>query len=508
MRRVLVAVSLALLLLCGIAWLRTDGEEGPAPARAEPAAEAGEQRNGNAAQALQEPLTLRARVPPDAAPAYERVVLITIDTLRADHLECYGYARETAPFLARLARDGVLFTRALATVSHTAPSHASILTGLPPSLHGVHRNGDQLPDDLHSLASVFSAAGFETAAFVSVSFLRLVAQGFDHIEARWRRARFRVNEAIEWLENGREKERFFLWVHLYDPHGWKSSGPPHAPIERVRASRPLATDELYSLVARMHGLPDPPPERGFEIPWAGQWRPHSRAEYVEHVDRYDALIAEADEEIERLHAAVEALSLPGGTLWIVTADHGEGIGSHGIAGHGARIYNEQLRVPLIFSASDATLAPRVVDELVDHLDLFPTLVELLGGSIETNIPLVSGRSLLSLARGEEQDWPPRLAFAQKRPTEEEGDDGESVALQSERHKLILHLDGREEFFDLAADPLELEDQGALESAAKTELRTELDRRLELLHQRAHPGTGDEELPEDLLEELRALGYVR
>src|SRR6185436_12408394 len=158
-------------------------------------------------------------------PNYEHLVLVTIDTLRADHVSCYGYPRETTPFLDSLAERGVRFTRAMSAVSHTAPSHATMLTGLVPAVHGVLHNGENLDPGALDLARLFASAGYETAAFLNVEFLRGIAGSFGRTEAfavtDGHDSADVVDAALAWMEKERKGERFFLWVHLYDPHEWR-----------------------------------------------------------------------------------------------------------------------------------------------------------------------------------------------------------------------------------------------------------------------------------------------
>ena len=157
-------------------------------------------------------------VPEAGAVPYERVVFVTIDTLRADHLASYGYFRRTSPFLDELAERGVLFEAAMSASSHTAPSHASVFTGLPPGLHGLLTNGSQLPAEVTTTAEAFSSLGFDTAAFTSVEFLGGVADGFGHVRAKTSAAKAISNAAISWIRKDRSSDRFFVWLHYYDPH--------------------------------------------------------------------------------------------------------------------------------------------------------------------------------------------------------------------------------------------------------------------------------------------------
>jgi arylsulfatase A-like enzyme len=449
---------------------------------------------------------LTVELPPEPRPEFERIVLVTIDTLRADHLGCYGYFRETSPFLDRLAERSVRFERAMATSSHTAPSHASMFTGLPPGLHGLFTNGSRLSTEVPTIAGVLGRAGFETAAFASVEFLEGVSTGFDHVRAQTSAAKAISRAAITWVRKKRTSDRFFLWMHFYEPHRWKMT--ERAPREHLDAVRSATQGDAYAEVARLHGLPDPGPGEPLgTLAWRSgdkggeEIHPSSRAEVMAFVDSYDAQIAYADAEIERAYEAIEGLGLEGSSLWIVTSDHGEGLGSHDYAGHGWQIYNEQLRVPLILHASDDSLGPLVVEDLVSHVDLLPTVADSLGGELGGGFASWSGISLLPLMRGE-RAAPDRTVFAQRRPPRVSGATVH-FALQTRRHKYIMRS-ADDQFFDLESDPLELVDRAAEGGAEMEALRTALEAHVRTF---AEHGLEAQEGNEAWAEELRKLGYA-
>ncbi len=459
---------------------------------------------------------------PAVAPIdFERVVLVTIDTLRADHVSGYGYPRETTPCLDRLAARGALFTRAVSAISHTAPSHATMLTGLVPAVHAVLDNGGQLDPAAANLATAFRAAGFETAAFLNVQFLEGIAGSFDQVEVQARRRENGqtvilggdqvVEAALSWLGG---RERFFVWVHLYDPHHWKDvvlGKIPH-PEPLWRGATP---ERFYDVIADLHGLPRFAPGEPFQVTWkvetqgGEEIQTPTEKDFLRCIDAYDALVLDADRSLERLYRGIEDPRLPGRTLWVVTSDHGEGLASHGVAGHGARIYQEQLRVPLVLHASDGSIAPRRIDELVGHVDLAPTLVETLGARVRSRAGLFDGRSLWPLVRGASGAWTARPAYSQRRPTPRAGSGPtELVSLQTERHKYILHEPGEDEFFDLLADPCELENRAGSDSREERELRAELEERLRLYRSAARGPAAGAPVPEEWARELRDLGYAR
>jgi len=185
---------------------------------------------------------------PDPPVRFERVVLVTIDTLRRDHLGVYGYPRDTSAFVDSLAADGVVFERAYAPIPTTAPSHATIFTSLFPVQHGVRTNGQRLPRGIETLASRLGASGFTTAGFASTRVQWLptgLARDFEVFDANrpddphvYRNASRTVDAALAWLERCVECERLFVFVHLFDPHG--PLQPPEDHLDVFRAESPDA----------------------------------------------------------------------------------------------------------------------------------------------------------------------------------------------------------------------------------------------------------------------------
>ena len=245
------------------------------------------------------------------------VLVITVDTLRADHLHCYGYPNIETPALDALAQRGVLFENAVAQTPLTPPSHASIFTGQNPTVHNVRNTGGfVLQSSSHPLARILQEQGWDTAAFIGSAVLKKLFgfnNGFsvydDEMPRPGKRNEFRedperkasdtVDRAIAWLNNRPSGKPFFLWVHMYDPH-----------------------------------LPYQPPAE-FAQKYKG--RP------------YDGEIAYADQQIARLFDAVGKKSPAGQTVTAVLADHGESLGEHGEHTHGVFLYDATLRIPFIMA---------------------------------------------------------------------------------------------------------------------------------------------------------------
>jgi choline-sulfatase len=266
------------------------------------------------------------------------LLLITIDTLRADHVGVYGHAAARTPALDRLAREGTRYDRAYATAPNTLPSHASLLTGRYPPGHGARHNGMRMDLAVPTLAEAFGRAGFETAAFVAAFPLDRrfgLIKGFRTYgdvmprDARGRPANDRpgqavVDEALGWLSS-RRAQRFFLWVHLFEPHS------PYG---------------------------DPPAQAG---------RPA--------IERYDDDVAEADRQVARLLDALGDRRSQ--TLIVLTADHGEAFGEHGEISHSVFAYDTTLSVPLIVAGPQVP-AGAVVTDPVSLVDVAPTIAGMMG----------------------------------------------------------------------------------------------------------------------------------
>jgi arylsulfatase A-like enzyme len=420
---------------------------------------------------------------------------VTIDTLRADHVGAYGYPRDSTPFLDRLAAEGVLFENAFSASSHTGPSHASMMTALQPFQHGLLENGHPLPPGHRTLADLLSAAGYETAAFTSVGFLSELAQGFDRFDAAWRTGDATTDAALAWLD-AREPEAppFFLWLHLYDPH--KLRGPrqklqpdaAHLRLETPEARRRF----LDYLDAR--GLPP-------------GYYPSEEA-LLERFDLYDAGIRFADRQVARLHSRVREVAP--GARWIVTSDHGEGMGNHEYDEHGQYLYDEQIRVPLIVAGVDGP--PRRVRRMVRLVDLYPTVAAWLGGAAPgLGEGRLQGHPLFG-APEEGGALSPRLAFGERRPKDQAAhrrrwEDGEVYAFRGRDFKYVYHSAGEDELYDLAADPLELANLAGEAPERVAALREALLAYVEGTAVRGAREPADEDALREHEKELRALGYI-
>jgi choline-sulfatase len=338
------------------------------------------------------------------------VVVITLDTTRADRLSPYGFMNVSLPHLERLAREGVVFDEATSVAPLTLPAHTSLFTGLLPPNHGVRDNADPPLAETHTtLAETLRARGFRTGAFVGSVVLdpdRGLRQGFEEYrgvedgpgrtsERLQRRGDRVVSDAIQWLD-AIAGSRFLMWVHLYDPHR------PYDPPE------PFASIYAHN-------------------PYVGE-------------------IAFADAQIGRLLDVLKRRALLNRTIVVVAGDHGESLGERGERDHGVFIYENVLRVPLMIRAP--SLAPVRVGEVVRLTDVMPTVLNL----ADVPVPQADGLSLVDLMRGRrhglsleaysESLYPERLGWSPLH------------ALRDGRFKLIDAP--RPELYDLHRDPFEQE----------------------------------------------------
>lgn len=410
----------------------------------------------------------RARERPIQSPRLRPInlVLVTIDTLRADRLGCYGYSKTETPNLDALAAQGVLFENAVTQTPLTPPSHASMFTGQYPHVHGVRNTGGfVLQSSSTTLAEILEQNGWDTAAFIGASVLKRLFgfhQGFAvyddqmpkpaaHQLAREypeRPAGEVVNRAVAWLERQSGKP-FFLWVHVFDPH-----------------------------------LPYEPP---------GEFRQKYR-------DRpYDGEVAYADHELGRLFEAVRKKAPADQTLIAVLSDHGESLGEHGEYTHGVFLYEETLRIAFLLAGPGVPPGVRVPAQ-ARTIDLLPTVLELMGGQPPAGC---QGVSLVPAFRGRPVDTD--YSYAETLFPKMNMGWAELRAIRSNRWKYIRAP--KPELYDLAQDPEEAHnviDRHPVEASA-------LEARLKaILGPAAQGGTEKVQtslVDENTLRQLKTLGYL-
>lgn len=341
------------------------------------------------------------------------VILITIDTLRADRLGCYGFVPDVTPTMNKMAAAGVRFENCIAQTPLTLPSHTTILTGTLPIHHGVRDNGGfVVPPQLETMAEVFKSAGYQTAAFISAYVLDSkwgLNQGFDYYFDRFdlgrfekislgevqRRAEETIDEALAWLEKNKS-QKFFTWIHLYDPH------TPYDP-------------------------PEPFKSRLSDRPYLGE-------------------IAYTDSQLARFWSYLEKEKLLDELFLVLTSDHGESLGEHGETTHGFFVYQEAIHVPLIFVTPFEKYKGKTYSGVVTLADIMPTLLEMTG---QTKPPEVQGQSLLRYFSGRQKPAD-NLAYSETFYPRYHYGWSELRSLQNNRYKLIIAP--IPELYDLKLDP--------------------------------------------------------
>lgn len=320
-----------------------------------------------------------------ARPPRASAVLITIDTLRADHLGCYGYAPPTSPHIDALARQGTLFVQARTTLPRTTQSVASILTGRLPKSHGARGLFAHLPEANLTIAEALKQAGYRTSAVVSNTFLRRgqgFEQGFDaydNPEARWDAdsAAAVSDAAIAWLDKAPKDAPFFLWVHYLDPH-WR-----YEPDEEWARPFDPSFAEPFTVYRDLDAHRYTKGRMIFDPPLTPRQHAHVAA-------LYDGEIAQTDAAVGRLLARLDGVASP--LLVVLTSDHGESLGEHGYHfAHGEYLYEQGLRVPLLVRFPGEVAAGERNDGMALNIDVAPTMLQLLGVD---RLQGVEGRPLL------------------------------------------------------------------------------------------------------------------
>ena len=436
-----------------------------------------------------------------APPTARNLLLVVVDTLRADHLGLYGYERPTSPFLDRFAAErGVAFDQARATAPWTKPSVASILTGLDPRHHEVTLHHERLHSAARSLAEVLAAAGYQTAAFQSnllLSSLFGYQQGFElydetHLAGHDRSTGEALHDAVvRWLREERDAERpFFLYVQHYEPHfDYLRDGAAFADGPYTGGLR--GDEPMDALIAATSSLTDADVD-------------HLRA-------RYDAEIRYQDELLERLVAELDALGLSAETAIVLTADHGEEFREHGELSHQHKLFDELVRVPLVIARPGEPRPGRRVADPVSLVDLGRTALDILGFR-ELAFP---GHSLVPLLAGEARDelGPPVLAHARTIPNLPGGGkadaprDLDMIVIGPWKLVRDFHT-GARHLFRLDRDPGERADLAANEPERVRALEARVD--AWLAEHRGLELTGAPETVElsaEMLQRLRDLGYL-
>jgi arylsulfatase A-like enzyme len=430
------------------------------------------------------------------------VVLLTIDTLRADHLGTYGYARKTSPHIDALGRQGAVFERAYTYWPKTRGSMAIMLTGRRPSQNGYSKTHPLLLGFNPTLASVLKESGYVTAAAVdnpNVASGNGYAKGFDAYRETWEerdlatemdRTRAITGTAVSFLAKARKDRPFFLWLHYVNPH---APYAPPAPHDSAFVDGSARSGPRLRVVSGLHG--------GIPKQWAvpGQ----DRLGY--YVAQYDGEIAAVDDEVGRVMAALVDSGAASRTVVVLTSDHGESLGEHDYYfDHGEDVFEPSLAIPLIVIAPGAAPGARV-GAFASTLDVVPTILDAVKVSYP---PDLAGTSLLPVARGESAG--PERLFAQN--------DRNLSATWDRRFKLVATPvgDGRRlALYDRVKDPGETTDQSRSGPADLRQQTRELEQHLERADREwaatrrlTEGAAGEPPMSAEACEKLKALGYVQ
>lgn len=455
--------------------------------------------------------------------ARPNILLISLCSVRPDHMQCYGYARETTPTLTEFAREASVFTHAVTQWPKTVPAFAALMTGKYPHTTHVMRMTprQRLGDEHQTLAEALQAAGYVTGAFISTPALNPAAnvgQGFDQRSETYlndRKFQYTTHAAVEWLKQLPPGKPFFAWVHYNNAHyPYTAEGAPDADMfvgdahyDPARQISPHPTGRLPLNVPDTHpcALPMLRPDLGYVHREA--LLPERPNEYAFYVARYDAGIFAADRMIGELLAKLGEAGRLENTVVALVGDHGEALGEHNFYfEHGRFPYDDTARVPLMIRAPRR--AARQIATPVESFALMPTLLDLAGVPVPSE---VEARSLLPLLDGRNAG---DLVFS------ESGYQFEyTLSVRDAQRWKLIHIPSRAdralmnnvefELYDLNADPRELNNLYAAQPQRAAELRRALDRWSASWIRDAYSvhSVFDATLDAETIRQLRTLGYV-
>lgn len=452
------------------------------------------------------------------------IVLISIDTLRPDHLGCYGYSRDTSPVIDKLAAEGTLFETVISSTSWTLPAHAALFTSLPDRVHGCTDDLRWLDGSRETLAEALKAEGYTTAGFFSGPYLHPsfgFSQGFDSYHDCTSYSRESIDllkseslvgengqlsrdlmdrsheditnpivlsEVRSWLDSN-SNEPFFLFIHFWDVHYDYVAPAPYDTMFDPGYEGPVDGRNLLRATRK--------PEE-----WTQADVDHLRA-------LYDAEIRYTDDTLGQIVDDLERLGILDSSVIAVTADHGEAFYEHGLFGHRWSLFDEEIRIPLVVRYPDVVPSGRRLTGQVEIIDIAPTLLDLAGAP---PLPHAVGRSLVPLLEDPPGAWDDEPAVCELSVP---ANRIHQLALRSETWKLIFHFNKKTfNFFDLEADPGETSPVG-LEQSPFTlpEVEALYERTAKALEKvaRSLPTPGERDTPpiSEMTEaQLRSLGYLK
>lgn len=437
------------------------------------------------------------------------VILISIDTLRADHLGCYGYERDASPNIDSFAEESALFLNAYASSPWTLPSHVSMLTSLFGVHHQVVYRNEKMDPSLITLADVLRQNNFFCSAFTGGGYVSSVygfSKGFDFYEDSL--SSFLMKDSAEWVYRGvskwlgRNKDKnFFLFIHTYQLHDPYSSPSPYNTMFLDNNAK----WEHINLTRYLDG------ERG-------AFRSLSEEERQNIISLYDAEIRYTDEELIRpLLENLKEMGLYDQTMIILTSDHGEEFYDHKGWMHGHSLYDELLKAPLIIKFPESKFAGKKIENIISLVDIMPTVLDEL--CLDVSGLVLDGQSLIPVLRGKENK--DRIFLADKGNNVLESHIPQKISMNMGKHKLILSerfsqedlefflfpppMSGPVELYDLADDPVETKNI----ADEKPRYAEQIIRQINEIYSKAKKKKiGKPEIDEELKRRLRALGYIR
>ena len=424
------------------------------------------------------------------------VIIVDIDTLRADHLGCYGYSRATSPNIDAFSEESILFEWAFAQAPNTPPSQSSILTGMYPTSHGRIGNEQKIPDRVETFAEVLRNSGYATAAFVDGGLMVAgygMEQGFDVYDDAGGHLKEIGPKVMRWIdEHLRSRDTatqpILLLVHTYDVHSpYELSPDPYRSTFVSEVTPPPATfrNDMSKFMADVWNRrlePDAPTLNEIELQWA-------KAMYDGGIRHVDAWFGEFQQYLEKR-------GLLDNSYVVIISDHGDEFQEHGSLFHD-KIYASVTRVPLIIRPP-AAAANRRSDRVVETIDLAPTLLD----ALELEIPTtMQGRSLMPILRGE--------ALGGAFGFSESPYYGRRIAVTAEDLRLILsRKSGNVELYRFRHDRLEQNDIAAEHAADVERLTAAIDAWERRVTEAASPAEEGRGFSEEAIEQLKTLGYIQ
>jgi arylsulfatase len=417
------------------------------------------------------------------------IVVITIDTLRADRLGCYGYKRPTSPNLDAFAKEAVLFKNAFSTSSFTPPAHASLFTSKYVADHGL-LTWNKLPDGEVTLAEVLQDCGYMTAASISRTMLsrQNLGQGFDlWKEGDVRDGREVVQDGLQILRSPSNRP-LFLWLHLFDVHRPYGREPGWAKRFNAGGRAGVGDNEKdYNLASKEYR------KLGNGLEGSGL----SEADLQFIADRYDAGVAYADSVLGPLLTELSKSPRLEDTLVVVTSDHGENLLEHRecLFSHDPFLYSVVTRIPLLIRYPKAADGGKTVESLVSLIDIAPTVMDAIGLDVPPSFK--TGRSIEPL-RMEDEEWRKRKVYMECWGWEK------LKAVRSQKHLILTDMKtGKAEYYELTNDPGELQPFPTPQSECDSRIAGLLSE----FSKRKNANAEAPKLDSDLEQQLRSLGYV-